>query len=319
MNLPKSKKNWEGSILETSPILILGFRRPENIGKIIDAIRPNYPRKIYFAVDGPRKGKKGELELVIQTQLAINSIDWECDLQIRFRDQNLGIRKAVPDAVSWVLESNNEVIVIEDDAIPGPDLLVFMQNQLESLRNDLNVAHVSGYNLVPLHEISVPSNLTRGSIYPESYLWGTWVRAWTMYNDDIEDYRSIVQKMNFSRFEKLIWRINFRMANKDLIQSWAYRWIASMWRENKICISPNMNLTTYVGTEDGTHTVRKSQVTELKVSKIDEWVTNVSGEVDHTADKWISHKIFHASPLGLIVHVAAYVALVAIKLQRKIT
>lgn len=302
----------------STPILILGFRRPDNISKIIDAIRPNRPQIIFFSVDGPRKDKKNDHELVMQTQLAIKSIDWDCDLKLRFREDNLGIRKAVPDAVSWALESNNEVIVIEDDAIPGPDLLVFMQNQLRSLRNDLNVAHVSGYNLVPLHKISLPRNLTRGSIYPESYLWGTWARAWTMYDDDIEDYRSIVQKMNFSQVEKLTWRINFRMASKDLIQSWAYRWIASMWRENKECISPNMNLTTYIGSEDGTHTRRKSQITELKVSKIDERVTNVSGDVDHAADKWISHKIFHASPSGLVIHAMAYVALAAIKLQKKI-
>ena len=108
------------------------------------------------------------------------------------------------------------------------------------------------------------------------------------------------------------------MASKDLIQSWAYRWIASMWRENIKCISPNMNLTTYVGSEDGTHTRRKSQIIELKVSKTDEWVTNVSADVDHAADKWISQKIFHASPIGLVVHAMAYVALAAIKLQRKI-
>jgi hypothetical protein len=314
MNLPKSKKDWEGSILEMSPILILGFRRPENIGKIIDAIRPNYPRQIYFAVDGPRKGKKGEIQLVVQTQLAIDSIDWECDLKIRFRDQNLGIRKAVPDAVSWVLESNEEVIVIEDDAIPGPDLLEFMHNQLEAYRDDANVAHISGYNLVPVDKISQPNNLTRISIYPESYLWGTWAKAWTLYKDDIDDYGSIVQKMNLSKVEKLIWRINFRMAHRDLVQSWAYRWIAAMWRENKVCISPNVNLTSYIGSQDGTHTRRKSHMTELEISRIDPHAISTSIETDLVSEAWISRKIFHASALGLFVHCLSFAALKFIKL-----
>ena len=309
MNLRKSKKDREGSILDFSPILILGFRRPENIGKIIDAIRPNNPRRIYFAVDGPRKGKKGELELVIQTQLAINSIDWECDLQIRFRDQNLGIRKAVPDAVSWVLESNEEVIVIEDDAIPGPDLLEFMQNQLEAFRDDANVAHISGYNLVPVDKILQPNFLTRKSIYPESYLWGTWAKDWALYKDDINDYGSIVQKMNLNNVEKFIWRINFRMANRDLVQSWAYRWIAAMWRENKVCISPNVNLTSYIGSKDGTHTRRKSHITELEISRIDHHDISTSIEIDLVSEAWISRKIFHASALGLFVHGLSFVAL----------
>ena len=184
-------------ILFETPVLILGFRRPANITRIIDAIRPSTPQKIFFAVDGPRSGKTEELTLVLQTQKAIKSIDWECDVRVRFRDQNLGIRKAVPDAVSWVLDSNSEVIVIEDDAIPGPDLLDFMKNQLENFRDDSSVAHVSGYNLVPREKLSRPTDLIRRSIYPESYLWGTWARAWTIYSDNVDDYRSIVQEMNF--------------------------------------------------------------------------------------------------------------------------
>jgi hypothetical protein len=304
--------------LFSTPVLILGFRRPDNISKIIDAIRPNSPKVIFFSVDGPRKENRNDLELVMQTQLAIRGIDWDCDLKVRFREDNLGIRKAVPDAVSWALESNSEVIVIEDDAVPGPDLLMFMQNQLKLYRNDLNVAHVSGYNLAPLHEISVPRNLTRGSIYPESYLWGTWARAWNLYSDNIGDYGAVVRKMNINKIEKLTWFLNFRMAHRDLIQSWAYRWIASMWRGNKICISPNMNLTTHIGSKDGTHTRRKSQVNELWISSIEEFETNISSDVDYAADKWISHSIFHASPRGLIGNAIAYLALAAIKLQRKI-
>jgi hypothetical protein len=302
----------------STPVLILGFRRPDNILKIIEAIRPDRPRFVFFAVDGPRKDKKNDLELVIQTQLAIGSIDWDCDLKVLFREHNLGIRKAVPDAVSWVLASNKEVIVIEDDAIPGPDLLEFMRNQLEMFRENLNIAHVSGYNLVPAEELSHNRDLLRGSIYPESYLWGTWARAWMMYNDNIDDYRSIVQKMDFNKFEKVIWCLNFRMAHRDLIQSWAYRWIASMWRENIRCISPNVNLTTYIGSEDGTHTRRKSQVTELKISKIDKRLPIVSSSVDQAADNWISQKIFHASPLGIVGHAMSYLALFVIKLQRQI-
>jgi len=305
-------------LLFSTPVLILGFRRPDNILKIIEAIRPNRPRVIFFAVDGARKGRKDDLDLVIQTQLAIRSIDWSCDLKIRFRDENMGIRKAVPDALSWVLESNGEVIVIEDDAIPGPDLLVFIQSQLKLFRNDSNVAHVSGYNLVPPNEISSPRNLTRGSIYPESYLWGTWARAWNLYSDNIGDYKTVVRKMDLNKMEKVVWFLNFRMAHHDLIQTWAYRWMATMWRENMKCISPNVNLSTYVGSKDGTHTRRKSHVTELKISKIDEQLANLSRGVDLAADKWVSRKIFHASPHGVAAHAMAYAALGAIKLQRKI-
>ena len=304
------------SLFET-PVLILGFRRPANITRIIDAIRPDTPKLILFAVDGPRTGKIEEETLVLQTQKAIENIDWECEVRVRFRDQNLGIKKAVPDAVSWALESSSEVIVIEDDAIPGPDLLEFMRNQLEKFRDDARVAHVSGYNLVPAEELSNTSDLIRLSIYPESYLWGTWADSWKMYKDNIDDYGSIVRKMSFSRVEKMIWRINFRMAQKDLIQSWAYRWIASMWRENKVCISPNVNLTNYVGNQDGTHTRRKSRVVELEVRPADDQIESISVKFDWQADEWISQRIFHGTFHGLLNQSLAYLALLAMKLFTK--
>ena len=300
------------SLFET-PVLILGFRRPANIAKIIDAIRPNSPKIIFFAVDGPRPGKTEDETLVLQTQKAIENIDWECEVRVRFRDQNLGIRKAVPDAVSWALESSSEVIVIEDDAIPGPDLLEFMRNQLEKFREDTRVAHVSGYNLVPDEELSNTSDLIRLSIYPESYLWGTWAESWKMYKDDIDDYGSIVRNMSFNRVEEIVWRINFRMAQKDLIQSWAYRWIASMWRENKVCISPNVNLTTYVGSQDGTHTRRKSRVVEIEVATTAAQIESTSAVSDSKADKWISQSVFHSSLTGLVIQYLAYAALTLLR------
>ena len=299
-------------ILFETPVLILGFRRPANITRIIDAIRPNAPQLIFFAVDGPRPENEEDKNLVLQSQKAIENIDWKCEVRVRFRDQNLGIRKAVPDAVTWALESNSEVIVIEDDAIPGPDLLEYMSNQLEKFRDDSGVAHVSGYNLVPTEKLSDASNPIRLSIYPESYLWGTWAESWKMYEDNIDDYGSIVRKMSFNRVEKIIWRINFRMAQKDLIQSWAYRWIASMWRENKVCISPNVNLTTYVGSQDGTHTRRKSRVVELEVMDADAITWSSFTRIDELADKWISRKIFHSNPSGLCMHFLTYIALWAL-------
>jgi hypothetical protein len=300
-------------ILFTTPILILGFRRPANITRIIDAIRPDTPKFIFFAVDGPRTGRTEEETLVLQTQKAIENIDWECEVRVRFREQNLGIRKAVPDAVSWALESSSEVIVVEDDAIPGPDLLEFMRNQLEKFREDTRVAHVSGYNLVPNEELSNASDLIRLSIYPESYLWGTWAESWKIYKDIIDDYGPIIRNMRFNRVEEIIWRINFRMAQKDLIQSWAYRWIASMWRENKVCISPNVNLTTYVGSQDGTHTRRKSRVVEIEVATTAAQIESMSAALDRKADKWISRSVFKSSLIGSFNHCLAYCALSVLK------
>jgi len=304
--------------MDTAPILVLGFRRSENIGNIIDAIRPSLPKLVYFAVDGPRQGHPDDALLVIKTQKAINAIDWDCEVSTLFRVENLGLRHAVPEAVSWVLAEQKSVIVIEDDAIPGTELLEFMSSQLILHEPNPKVAHVSGYNLVPKSQISNKDSATRGSIYPESYLWGTWSRAWIHYDDNLPDLGNLLKNSNLSTYAKIIWWLNFRMAQKNLINTWAYRWIASMWREDLHCISPNMNLTTYVGQDDGTHTKRKSRIIELPVLSINPYLDGPDVSIDQHADTWVSKNVFHASAFGVIEQSAVFTILSLFKFSEKI-
>ena len=302
-----------------APILILGFNRPENVLKIVDAIRLQTPRNVYFAVDGPRKDNPDEFLEVAKTQSSIRAIDWDCVVRTRFRESNIGLRFAIPDAISWVLENEDSVIVIEDDAIPGPDVLQFMTEQLNELKDSDSVFHVSGYNLVPTSEIKFPYSKTRFSIYPESYLWGTWSRAWKVYSDDLGGYKEFLKKNDMNLIEKFIWRLNFKMAELDLVQTWAYRWIYSIWENKGICVSPNVNLTTYIGQTDGTHTRRKSKILEIDISPIMDMDFLNSQTIDTRSDSWISKNVFHANSLGALEQLTAFLALYVLKSFEKLT
>ncbi len=304
--------------MEIAPILILGFKRPENIYEIIEAIRPQRPRKVYFAVDGPRAEKNSDLLLVAKTQSAIQSIDWDCEVKTRFREENLGLRRAIPDAVSWVLLNEESVIVVEDDAIPGPQVLNFMTSQLNEFEGDDSVFHVSGYNLVPVSDMSNPNSTIRMSRYPESYLWGTWSRSWKQYRDDLTGYQELVKQSDLNYKEKLIWRINFKMAELDLIHTWAYRWIFSMWVNEGLCISPNRNVSRYIGQVDGTHTKRKTKVKELPIASLNELNSSSCVGLDTRADFWISKNVFHANTRGVLEQIGAFLVLFTLGLFSKL-
>ena len=299
--------------MEIAPILILGFKRHENIIEIIEAIRPEAPRKVYFAVDGPRANKPLDFLEVAKTQLAIQSIDWDCEVSTRFREENLGLRRAIPDAVSWVLENEKFLIVVEDDAIPGPQVLKFMTSQLNEFEEDNSVFHISGYNLVPVTEIANPDSTIRLSRYPESYLWGTWSRAWSHYRDDLTGFQELVKRSDLKNKEKFIWRLNFKMAELDLIHTWAYRWIFSMWVNQGLCISPNRNVTKYVGQVDGTHTKRKTSVNELPIENLSGLNKSLNVGLDSRADFWISENVFHANTIGVLEQIAAFLVLFTLR------
>jgi hypothetical protein len=283
--------------MNESPILVLGFNRPEFTRLVFESLAKEKPKHILFAVDGPRLGVQNEIEKVKDVQNSISKIDWNCTIETRFRPYNLGLKTAVVDAVSWAISKYGQVVVLEDDAIPGPQFCLYMNNAMEKFKGDETVGHISGYNQVPMESLSEKNSLYRRSIYPESYAWGTWDRAWSLYEDDL----SHVPLDGFeSIFSKLVWQQYFGLARSELISTWAFRWIASLWRNNLDCVTPNVNLVNYVGHSGGTHTRSIPSAPEQKIGSIENLSQILGSKIDVKADNWTSSNIFRENFPGLV-------------------
>jgi hypothetical protein len=282
----------------SAPVLVLGFNRPESLEQVFRSLSNSKPSRVLVAIDGPRDGVAADFSKVLAAQESILKIDWKCKIETRFRKQNLGIRKGIPDAVSWAIDKYGHTIVIEDDLIPGPDFYEYMQNSLEKFESDLSVGHLSGYNLVPKRFITNQNSIYRKSIYPMSYAWGTWSRAWKNYSDEI-DFKSLdLQELSY--LEKSVWKKYFEMSERDLVSTWAFRWISSLWNNSLYCVSPNRNISNYIGNENGTHTRRKPKYSELEVESIENLESTPIHRLDHFADEWTSRTLYKSSFLGNI-------------------
>ena len=152
---------------------------------LLQSLAPLKPKLILLAVDGPRKNRDNDAELVRQTQELASGITWDAEIRTRFRDSNLGLRRAVVDAVTWANSEYGRVIVLEDDVRAGPQLIEFLNHNLIRHHESSKIAHINGYNLVPTAHLTNPNNASRLTIYPESYAWATWDRAWKKYDDDM--------------------------------------------------------------------------------------------------------------------------------------
>ena len=304
------------------PVLLLGFNRPEKMSQLITALSINKPDLILMSVDGPREQNSIDAGLVRQTQETAALITWPATVVTRFRNENLGLRSAVVDAVTWATSEYGKVIVIEDDCIPGPDFVPFSTNMLERFKNEPSIGHINGYNLVASENLLSPGSQIRLTRYPESYAWATWERAWEKYDNDLtwasQCTLQELQKITHSYVGALRWRINFADAKSERIQTWAYRWLASMWRNNLSIIAPSANLVRYDGHEDGTHTRRKARWTELPITKQgfnDQHESLNSPFHDEKADQWIAKQVFRENTLGIIEGLAASVAMELLKLR----
>lgn len=305
-----------------APVLLLGFNRPEKLKTLILSLRETRPKIIRIALDGPRSHRPQDVTLVRECSEVVRLIDWTDDVVVRRREVNMGLERAIPDAVSWVLSEFISVIVIEDDVIVGPQFIDFANEMLNRFEQDASVMHISGYNAVPIDSITNQDRAVRSSRIPESYAWATWRSSWEAYNPSISPALTMPTKslngVTGSRLATVRWRQNFKLADRRLISTWAYRWLASIWSNNGYCISPNRNLVEYNGYSGGTHTRRKARWQELPVENLDYQKDMVEVDFDSKADRFLNTTVFNATLVGVLLGPAERLALQGLRVLEEL-
>ena len=289
-----------------APVLVVGFNRPKHLKILLASIALSPPEVLLIALDGPRAGNALDQLLVRECQEVINQISIKSKIHLRIRNNNLGLKESIVDAVNWACEQYGKVIVLEDDVQVGPNLFQFLNYCLNNFKERDDIAHINGYNLVPQSEITCPTDIFRTTRFIESYAWATWDRAWKTYDDTLS-WGSDVPLHELANFtggyvSAIKWKLNFADALSGRIDTWAYRWMSSIWSQRKLIVSPNSNLMNYLGQTSGTHTTLKPRWQELPISlhSLDFKNMNLPSEIDKSADKWLSRKVFDESLLGIL-------------------
>ncbi len=285
-----------------APILILGFNRPDRVKNLINSLRIFQPPSILIALDGPRRNNSNDLKKSTECREIVLQIDWTENVQTLFRDENLGLQIAVPDAITWALDLHPAVIILEDDVVVSGEFLSFASDRLAKYKDRSEIMHISGYNVVPPNQLSTEKASERLSKVPESIAWATWDRAWKLYDPSMKWSRgatiSEIEVHTHGKLSALRWKQMFSDAASGRISTWAYRWVDSIWANDGLCISPNVNLVTYNGYEGGTNTLRNARWPELPIGEL----LNDSSEAlfDHKADRWIHKVVFRGDVTGVI-------------------
>ncbi len=304
-----------------TPVVILGYNRAGKVERLIERLAEIKPRNVIFSVDGPKPHIAGDAEKVDAVRALVERITWTPHVETRFREVNAGLQIAVTDAVTHAVNTFGQVVVLEEDTLPGHDWLPYANEMLERYRDEERIAHISGYNVVPPTHLTQGARGSRLSRYPESIAWATWDRAWAQYDPTLEWARNVsvsdLARITGSRMGALRWKQNFADAAAGRISTWAYRWIASMWAHDRFVLSPNANLVTYAGYDEGTHTVMKAPWDELPLfdGARDE-LTSGEPQFDERCDAWLAKTVFAESAYGVARGVAITAVLEARKRQR---
>lgn len=176
-----------------TPILFIGFNRPETSRQVFAAIRSAEPTDLYVAIDGPRVGHSDEAARVAEVRAIFDDVDWDCEVHTLFREDNVGCRLGVSGAINWFFENVEAGIILEDDCVPSSSFFGYCEELLDRFADDTRIMHIAGYNHRP-DFVWDPDYSYFFSHYGYMWGWATWRRAWAFYDVELPHFDEIVAK-----------------------------------------------------------------------------------------------------------------------------
>lgn len=239
----------------TTPVLLIGFNRPDEIKVTLDAIRQVRPSKLYVAIDGARSNKTGEEAKVAKVKRIVENIDWPCETHYRYAESNLGCKGNIPSAISWVLENEDRVIIIEDDIVAPPSFFLFEEQMLERYKDDSRIAMVSGNNYTP---INIDTDYLFSNYACHIWGWGTWKRSWKDFDVNIPSLMGQLQEglpklksITNSRAEYRFYLDYYKRIRKSQLGGydnyWGPQYMYFILENNLLVIVPRVNLASNIG------------------------------------------------------------------------
>jgi hypothetical protein len=255
--------------MSETPVLIIGFNRPDLVVSLIDQLRPVQPRRLYLAVDGPRAHVASDFDAVAAVQAVTNHVDWECDVRTNFQEANLGCGPAVSRAISWVFTHEERAIILEDDIRPSASFFPFCAELLDRYADDRRVGAISGFNLVPQDTIDGDFSY-RFSSLPSVWGWASWRRAWNEYRLDLSGWRSTLPTRRLydltgkSIRSTAYWTTHFEAVRRGYINTWDYQLVYSSFANGLLTATANAQLIDNVGfRDDATHSAVRPRYLDL--------------------------------------------------------
>lgn len=227
-----------------APILLFVYNRPQHTQRAIEALQKNHladKSELYIYSDAPKS--PADNKAVNDVRMYIAGITGFKRVQIITREKNYGLANNIIDGVTTLVDRYKKVIVLEDDLITAPFFLKFMNDALETYKDEPKVGHIQA------------CEFTQDSSLPDTFLikwtgswgWGTWDRAWKQYfNPDgkalLEQLknRGLTHQFDFDGtygYTKMLKR-----QTKGENDSWAIRWNASLFLNDILSLNAGKSL-----------------------------------------------------------------------------
>lgn len=209
----------------------------------------------------------------------------------------MGCKISVSRAITWFFENEDKGIILEDDCLPHLDFFNFCNSLLNKFEYNEKISVITGNNFQDGHIRG------EGSYYFSRYChiwgWASWRRAWKLYDLDLtfwpEWKKSQEWKNRFSNIkERKYWEEIFNRTYAKKIDTWDYQLLASLWFNDGLTVTPNVNLVSNIGFgPDSTHTASADNpLAGIATSSIGELTHPGAVTQDIIADRFVFNHTF---------------------------
>lgn len=211
---------------------------------------------LYIYADGPKDASdKQTLQKITDTRAIAKSRNWCKEVHIIEREKNAGLASSIISGVTEVIKKYGRIIVLEDDIIVSPFFLQYMNDGLAVYKDDKRVISIHGFNY-PIATEGLPETFfMKGA---DCWGWATWLRGWNLFEEDATKLLSDIEAKQLQYEFDLEGSYPYTKMLKDQVErkidSWAIRWYASAFLNNKFTLYPKQSIVHNVGLDgSGTH------------------------------------------------------------------
>lgn len=226
-----------------APILLFVYNRLQHTQRCIESLLNNSLSKeseLFIYSDAAKETT--DRKKVEEVRQYIHTIQGFKRITIIERNDNWGLARSIIDGVTTQINQYGKVIVLEDDLVVAPYFLQFMNDALETYKNEPKIGHIQA------------CDFTQDPALPDTFLikwtgswgWATWDRAWKHFNPNGKE---LLQEL---KQRKLTYTFDFngkygftRMLQRQIEgknNSWAIRWNASLFLKDILSLNVGRSL-----------------------------------------------------------------------------
>ena len=229
--------------MNCAPILLFTYNRLTHTRRCLEALSKNTlasQSELFIYSDGAKDDT--QRTAVEEVRRYLRTIQGFKQITLIERSKNWGLARNIIDGVTTQANHFGKVIVLEDDLVVAPHFLLFMNDALETYKDEPKVGHIQA------------CDFTQDPNLPETFLikwtgswgWATWDRAWKHFNPNGKELLQELEERKLTHTFDFDGKYGYtRMLRRQIEgknNSWAIRWNASLFLKDILSLNVGRSL-----------------------------------------------------------------------------